>query len=101
MEEKRQETRKRTLRSAKIVYGDYRYVIDCLIREHSESGVRVKLLGEGEIPTECHLFDSNDRSIRRVSIAWRKEQELGLHFEGEPVLVHEAADPRLARFRYM
>lgn len=101
-ENKRGEARRRTLKSAKVVFGDYRYVIDCTMRDVSPTGARLKVgAAVSEVPTEFHLFDLSDRSIRRASVVWREGKEIGVRFDSEPVPVHDASDPRLARFRYM
>jgi len=91
--------RKRTLRAAKIVFGDYRYTIDCVIRDRSETGARIRSPNATDAPNDFYLFEAGQ--LLKCHVAWRRGDEMGLHFEGEPISVHESADPRLSRFRFI
>ncbi len=100
-EEKRATTRRRTLRAAKIVYGDYRYIVDCVVRDASAAGVRIRCNHANEIPHEFYIYDPTEHTLRKAEVVWRREMELGLHFVAGPVNVLESPDPRYARFRFM
>ena len=100
-EEKRATTRRRTLRAAKIVYGDYRYIVDCVVRDTSSGGLRIRCDHAHEIPQDFFIFDPTEQSLRRTEVIWRRENELGLQFTSEPIYIHESHDPRHARFRFM
>lgn len=91
--------RRRTLRAAKIVFGDFRYTLDCIIRDRGDDGARVRCANGSDAPDEFYLFDSGQ--LQKVEVRWRRNDEMGLHFLGEPILVHESQDPRLSRFRFM
>lgn len=98
-EERRGGQRKRTLRAAKIVYGDFRYTLDCVIRDSSETGARVRCANSSDAPANFYLFEGG--LLLKSDVAWRRGDELGLRFTGETINVHENHDPRLNRFRYL
>ncbi|WP_237154790.1 PilZ domain-containing protein [Oryzibacter oryziterrae] len=101
MEERRSGVRRRTLRSAKIVYGDYRYTVDCIIRDASTTGLRIRCDHAAEIPGEFQLYDPAENSLQKVEVMWRRDNELGLKYVSPPIHIHESNDPRHARFKFM
>ncbi|WP_181708434.1 PilZ domain-containing protein [Chthonobacter rhizosphaerae] len=100
-EERRTNARKRTLRGGKIVYGDYRFTLDCVVRDMSDEGARLKCEHLTEAPDSFFLFDPNEGILRRAEVRWRRSKEMGVAFEGAPINIHTSPDPRLARFRYL
>ena len=100
-QERRTKPRRRTIQGAKIVYGDYRYVIDCVVRDISSEGARIRVPSVAEVPDSFLLFDGRSGDLTPAVTRWRSEGEIGLQFTGEPVNVHSTQDARLARFRYM
>ncbi|ODN71886.1 hypothetical protein A6302_00818 [Methylobrevis pamukkalensis] len=101
MDERRNDQRRRTIRAGKIVYGSYRYVLDCMVREISPTGARLRVEGAEEVPGEFMLYDMSDAVMQPVTVIWRKGKDVGVTFHGEAVSVHDSQDPRLARFRFM
>jgi PilZ domain. len=101
VEDKRSTARKRTIKAAKIVFGDYRFVFDCTVRDISAAGARVKSEHSDEVPGEFMLFDVSAATMQPAAVIWRKGKELGISFGGEAFSIHEKNDPRLARFRFM
>ena len=99
VDERRTTPRKRTLRSAKIVYGDYRYTLDCVIRDVGDGGARLRSAHAADAPNEFHLFDAGQ--LQKAAVQWRRGDEMGVRFVGDPVVIHESHDPRLQRFRFM
>lgn len=99
--EQRNGIRRRTLRAAKVVYGDYRYIVDCVVRDTSSEGMRIRCDHAREIPQDFFIYDPTEQSLRKAEVMWRKDNELGLHLSGEPVFIHQSTDPRHARFRFM
>jgi len=100
-DERRTGTRRRTLRSAKIVYGDYRYVVDCVVRDSSPTGLRIRCNYVTDIPSDFYIYDPTEHTLQRAEVMWRRDSEMGLKFLSEPINVHESTDPRYARFRFM
>lgn len=99
--ERRASPRVRTIHAAKIVYGDYRYVIDCVVRDISAEGARVKVPHVAEVPESFHFYDAKSQRITPAEVAWRSEREIGVHFVGDSVDTQQSRDPRLARFKYL
>lgn len=100
-DERRDNTRKRTLKSAKIVFGDFRYTYDCVIRDVSGTGLRVRCAHADEVPDEFYLFDQSEGSLQKGTAAWRRNGEIGIHLIGERISIHESNDPRHARFKFL
>lgn len=100
-DDRRRALRRRTLKGAKAVYGDFRYSYDCTVRNMSEDGALVRSDHTTEIPDDFYLFDPGDQSVQRAEVVWRTARDLGVRFLGEPVNVHTSGDPKLARFRFM
>lgn len=101
MEERRQIPRKRALKSAKIVFGDFRYTYDCVIRDVGGPGVRVRCDHSEEVPEDFYLFDLFNGTIQHAAVVWRKGRELGLQLDGDAIQVHGSSDPRLQRFKFV
>jgi len=98
-ENRRTEPRRRTLRAARIVYGDFRFTLDCVIRDKTESGARLRCDSHSDAPNDFYIYDSG--TLQRAEVAWRRGNELGVQFTGPAVSVHESSDPRHARFKFV
>ena len=55
MEERRHESRHRTLKAGQIVFNNKRSVFDCLVRNLSDSGVYLQVNRSIDIPVEFEL----------------------------------------------
>jgi hypothetical protein len=79
-EERRRGKRGRTFKSAKLVFGGFSpTVIDCLVIEMSDVGVRVETSVMVQVPEilSLQLSDNTARQVRRV---WATGNEIGLEF---------------------
>jgi hypothetical protein len=101
MQERREHTRRRALKAGKAVYGDFRYTIDCIVRDLTPKGVRLKSDHAQEIPNDFFFYDLSDGSLQRSEVIWRTANEIGVQFVGDRINIHETNDPRYARFKYM
>lgn len=101
VDERRGAPRKRTLKAAKIVFGDFRYTIDCVVRDLNKGGARLRCPAPGDAPSEFYLLDVTEGTLLKSEVAWRKDSELGIRFTGEVLSVHASSDPRLARFKFV
>src|SRR4051794_126441 len=90
--------RRRVMKGAKVSFGDFVYVRDCSVRNISETGARIKVQGANEIPKEFYLILITERTMRKVHVAWRKGDSLGVNFEGEAENIAMSKDPRLKQF---
>ena len=82
MDDKRSVPRMRTLLSGKIILEGG--VIDCLLRNRSETGVRLKVETVIGIPERFTLLIERGGERRLVRVVWRKQNEIGAAFEDGP-----------------
>jgi hypothetical protein len=77
MNENRIATRKRVLKTGAIEFGGG--VIDCTVRNLSDTGAALSVESPVGIPTEFNLIVS-DQVKRMCRVVWRKENRLGVAF---------------------
>jgi diguanylate cyclase (GGDEF)-like protein len=80
MHERRRDHRNRTLKSGRIVFNDGQSVIDCLVRNLSDSGACLQVNSTAGIPQAFELFVANDSASRPCKIAWHSETRAGIEF---------------------
>ncbi len=79
-EERRTETRQRMLKSGSVSPDGRLTVFDCVVRNLSESGARIKVQAQHAIPSEL-IFSLKDSALRtNAKVIWRNDKELGLQF---------------------
>jgi len=79
--ENRASARRRTrLRSAKLLDSGNRFLCECLVYDHSSSGLRLKLMKNAGLPSRLRLFDDESGELRAVSTVWRRETLLGVRY---------------------
>ena len=61
-------------------------VIDCVLRNRSANGARLKVASVIGIPDRFKLIIEPAGERRLVRVAWRKEAEVGVAFEDEPTM---------------
>jgi len=73
--------RRRTLLSAKIVFNTGQTVLNCTIRDLSETGAKLVF---GVVPSCPRVFDlvMSSGTVRRCEVAYRREYTLGVRFLG-------------------
>ena len=77
-DERRRAPRQRNLKSAQIVFNDRASVIDCLLRNVSESGASLQVSNTIGVPDTFELaFDSRRRTCK---VEWRDLNRLGVVF---------------------
>jgi hypothetical protein len=80
MEEHRQTPRKKTYKAARIAFSGRRAVINCLIRDLSDTGACLGVDSSIGIPESFNLvFDSGEPS-RMCQVIWRKGKRIGIAF---------------------
>ncbi|WP_375458328.1 PilZ domain-containing protein [uncultured Enterovirga sp.] len=91
MEEHRRAQRHRTLKGAHIVFNGGASTIDCMVRDLSETGARLKIASPVGIPDQFMLsLDSGEPHQCRV--VWRRAKEIGVTFvlsSGNPPTIAE------------
>ena len=81
---KRVAQRLRVLKQGKILLPNNMTVIDCTVRDLSETGAKLLCADPGAIPNDFRLVFTSDRMMRDVKVVWRRPEMLGVHFTSEP-----------------
>jgi hypothetical protein len=58
--------------------------IDCIIRDISESGARLRMTSTTEVPKSFLLLIKDDNVIVPVQRVWRNAHDVGVKFTGNP-----------------
>ena len=74
--------RQRVLKDGKIVFNANSSVVDCTIRDMSETGARIICHHQAAIPADCRLVSLSDNLIGDVKVMWRRGDQLGIRFTG-------------------
>jgi PilZ domain len=83
-ENKRAALRQRTLKSAKIIHAKQWTLVDCSVRDISETGAKIQCSDQMAVPNELRFLLVSDNTIRPAKVAWRQGELVGIHFTGPP-----------------
>lgn len=79
-ENRRREMRARTLRSRKLFFGGFqKTVFDCLVRDLSDTGVRIETAVTFDAP-ETAFLQIQDEIIGPMKKRWASGNEIGFEF---------------------
>ncbi|MBO0346154.1 PilZ domain-containing protein [Roseibium limicola] len=81
-EERRAEPRRRTLKSARIVFGGLSQVFNCTIRNANETGALLVLPSTVGVPNNFLLYIDNESNRRPVEVVWRSDDRMGVRYIG-------------------
>ncbi len=76
----KQTTMTRVLKSGKLIYNNSSSVVDCQIREISDSGCKIRVENSMGIPEHPVLQILDGKTKRQCQVAWKKLEEIGLEF---------------------
>lgn len=79
MDDRRNKRRQKTLKSAKIVFNND-CVIDCAVRNLSETGACIEVSSPLGIPNAFDLVIEHDALTRPCRVAWKTTKRLGVAF---------------------
>ncbi len=83
MEERRGAGRQRMLKSGTVSPDGRTTVFDCVVRNMSETGARIKVQAQHAVPSNI-IFMLKGSSIQaQAQVIWRRDKEIGLAFTGE------------------
>jgi hypothetical protein len=94
MNERRAVPRQKSFLQGRIYFNHRRSSIDCLIRDYSEHGARLKFSEAANIPEAIELYIPNKEETHRARVEWRSGNEMGVSFGVElhsPSVAPEAA----------
>jgi hypothetical protein len=80
MDEHRSSRRQRVLKSGKIIYNNGSIVIDCTIRNISETGAQLQIPTSVGIPDRFDFSETMGGTRRPVMVLWRKGDRIGIRF---------------------
>jgi hypothetical protein len=80
---RRADLRARSLLTGKILIGDGAVSHDCVIRNFSAKGARVRLAGAINLPGAVSLMVVKEGLLFDATIAWRRGEQIGLAFSGQ------------------
>ena len=81
MENRRGHERHRTLKSGKIIFNRKTSVVDCMVRNLSESGACLQVDTVVGIPEAFELLIAPEQNVRTCSVKWRSANRLGVSFQ--------------------
>ena len=84
-EEHRDSRRERRLKAAKVIFNKGQTVVDCVLRDISATGARVRLKDTIDAPKQLVLRVS-DGITYSADAMWYQKHDLGLRFHGEAKL---------------
>ncbi len=79
---KRGAARSRVLKSCKVVNMNQWSVIDCTVRDLSETGAKLICGDPKAIPNEFRFLLPTENTIRNARVAWRRIDTVGIEFTG-------------------
>jgi hypothetical protein len=80
MSEHRQSTRQKSFLRGCIYFNDRRTVIDCLVRDVSDHGARLRFSDSISIPDSFELHIPQKNQTLRVTARWRHGMDVGVSF---------------------
>jgi PilZ domain len=84
VKERRSLSRQKSFLQGRIYFNNRRSTVDCLIRDYSDTGARLKFSETIAVPEVIELFIPNKEEIHRARVEWRSGNEMGVSF-GEEV----------------
>lgn len=79
--------RRRVLKSGKVAYSDRHVTIDCLVRDMSATGARLRIEGSVTAPDTFELLIPLEGLEANCQVVWRSGADLGVRFLAAPRIV--------------
>jgi hypothetical protein len=74
--------RHRVLNGGKLIMNDGHSIVDCVIRDMSEGGAKVRMSIPTVLPAALEMLIVKSNMIYPVSVRWNRNSEVGLQFTG-------------------
>jgi hypothetical protein len=94
VKERRLLSRQKSFLQGRIYFNNRRSSADCLVRDYSEQGARLKFPESTTVPDAIELFIPNREEMNRARVIWRNGNEMGVSFGEDiqsPSITPEAA----------
>jgi hypothetical protein len=76
--------RRRTILGASIIFNSKSSTLDCVIRDLSDTGAKLKADGIATLPDEFTLEVPCKRQSYPVRVVWRRADTCGVRFQAAP-----------------
>jgi hypothetical protein len=86
-DEARMAPRRRMLKSGKIAYADRHVTIECMVRDMSATGARLRVEGSVTAPDTFELLVPLDGLEANCQVVWRAGTDIGIKFLAAPRMV--------------
>jgi hypothetical protein len=80
MAERRTSARQKSFLQGRIYFNNRRSSLDCLVRDYSEAGARLKFSESLAVPDAIELYIPNKEEVHRARVEWRSGNEVGISF---------------------
>jgi hypothetical protein len=99
--ERREQARRHSrLQSGKLIDGNGRFLVECVFRDRSGAGVRLKLAGAVPLPRKIQLFDDQLGSLCAAEVIWRRGVEIGCKLAPTSIALNDKLLRRLRQPHY-
>jgi hypothetical protein len=99
IDEKRVASRNRIVRNGKIVFANFKMILDCTMRDISDTGAKVIAMQPAQVPDQFRLILITDQVMRDAKVVWRRGREIGVEFEGPAVDLTKTKNVKLQQFQ--
>lgn len=93
--EQRKQPRLRVLLKGRIHFNNGSSSIDCLVRDMSATGARLMLSETATLPEKFDLYIPQKERTYRASLRWRREDGIGVTFDGPDADRQDVGVPEL------
>jgi hypothetical protein len=93
--DRRSRSRQKSFLQGRVFFNNRRSSIDCLVRDFSDTGARLKVSESFAIPEIVELHIPNKDEAYRARVQWRVGDEVGVAFDapdGSPSIVPNSPD---------
>jgi PilZ domain-containing protein len=80
MDERRIGNRHKSFLQGRVYYNNRRASLDCLVRDISPTGARLKFPGPVTAPEFVELYIPNKDEFYQAQVQWNRGDEIGVHF---------------------
>jgi len=88
-DDNRRARRHRALLGGKLAFGEGYFTVDCIVRDLSELGARVKVTDGQLLPPQLYFLELRSGEVHEARVVWRRHREIGLEFTA----AHNLANP--------
>jgi hypothetical protein len=96
-DDRRHSERHRSLKAGRIVFGNLAMSYDVTIRNMSDTGARLQVDANANVPGEFYFIVTADHLVARAHVVWRTPREVGIHYLEPLRSIRDHPDPRVAR----